>query len=67
MRRSISSELRRQVQGADGPALGAAEPAGQPGGSCPQGMATNIPTHNLSEVIDACVPISRIRRSPSIS
>ena len=31
------------------------------------GMATNIPPHNLGEVIAPASPISTIRRSPSTS
>jgi DNA gyrase subunit A len=43
------------------------EPADQRQSGIAVGMATNIPPHNLNEVLDACQLLLRVRKRPSSS
>ena len=54
-RRSTSAPTTTVGEGAAGAADAAAQPAGQRLGGIAVGMATNIPPHNLNEVVDACL------------
>ena len=64
--RRLHAELRRQGARARGAADARAQPPGERLGIA-VGMATNIPPHNLGEVVDACLHLlaSRIARSRS--
>ena len=61
----LRAQLRRQHRGARGAAGALPEPAGERLSGIAVGMATNVPPHNLRELVDALVLEAAIRTARS--
>ena len=59
----LGPQLRRKPERTPGAAQPIPQPAGEPSGIA-VGMATNIPPHNLTEVINACICVLWTIRKP---